>query len=126
MLTNSPDLDVIKDLIPENLWDISVNTLSFGQCRLLNAACSILVGRQVLLLDEPFAGIDRTNAERLTTVLSRIRSERLIITVDHRIDQFFDAADQVYALRDGRIVLFAGSGSDRTLDEVIEVASHAK
>ncbi len=100
----------------ERLAGRSAATLSGGEARRVHLARVIAVDPDVLLLDEPFAGLDpATRASLLYDVTSAIRSQsRATMIVIHDRAEAWALADRVIVMIAGRIV---ASGSPR---EVLE------
>lgn len=81
-----------------------VHTLSYGQKRKLCLA-SALAGRpRLLLLDEPFAGLDHPSAMAMRRILRQNREAGLTqVVVAHELDLLADIADVFLVLCDGRV-----------------------
>ncbi|UCE90772.1 MAG: ATP-binding cassette domain-containing protein [Methanobacteriota archaeon] len=79
--------------------------LSFGQKRRVNILSAYSHEPKVLLLDEPFAGQDQDNQERIVTVISDIqRSGRTIVVVTHDLDFAKQYCTDALVLNEGRVV----------------------
>jgi len=91
-------------------------TLSGGERRRVHLARAIAVAPDVLLLDEPFAGLDaEVRATLLEDALSALRSEtRATLVVVHDRAEAWALADRLLVLIDGRLV---GDGPPRELLE---------
>ena len=76
--------------------------LSGGQWRRLLLARALARPAPVLILDEPFAFLDRTARQRLTEALATGGRDRSLLVVDHR-PETLDWVDRVVVLADGRI-----------------------
>ncbi|WP_035066368.1 ATP-binding cassette domain-containing protein [Nitratidesulfovibrio termitidis] len=88
-------------------WDSPVHTLSYGQKRKLCLAAALLAAPGLLLLDEPFSGLDHPAALELRDILSRNRSAGLTQVVSvHELEPVVDMADLMLVLDGGRQVLF--------------------
>ena len=81
------------------------DTLSGGEARRVHLARSLAVAPDVLLLDEPFAGLDpSTRADLLYDVASALRSpDRATLVVVHDRAEAWALADRVVVILDGRI-----------------------
>jgi energy-coupling factor transport system ATP-binding protein len=84
-----------------------IDALSGGQQRRVLLARLLATGSRVLVLDEPFAGLDDEARVALADVLARLRATRAvaIVVVSHDLDDAAPFADRVVGLRDGRLVL---------------------
>jgi Cu-processing system ATP-binding protein len=99
------------DLEPQ--MDKPLRTLSVGNRQRINAALAFLFVPDLLILDEPTAGLDPTASARLKDhVLDVRRSGRTVLVTSHVMAELEELADDVAFLLDGRI-RFRG-----TLDEL--------
>jgi len=107
-------------LDPGELWSRSVDQLSGGQLRRLALAGLLAHRPEVLVLDEPLAGLDDASREALGGVLAdlRRRTSVTLVIVSHETHTVADVCDRLVALRHGRVVaderLVAGT-TDRDL-----------
>lgn len=92
----------LADLGP--VLDKPVGTLSGGWVRRLGLACALLVPTTVLLLDEPFVGLDPEILGRLKTRLfERSRDGNVIVFSSHAFDDADDLQPQLVVLQDGHV-----------------------
>lgn len=86
-------------------WDKPVQTLSWGMKRKLCLAGALLDNPAVLLLDEPFSGLDYPSAKEMRAFLreSRRAGMTLVVTV-HDLEPVIDLADSMAVLSRGRLV----------------------
>jgi ABC-type branched-subunit amino acid transport system ATPase component len=79
--------------------------LPIGKRRLLDVARALATAPEVLLLDEPFAGLERHEEKRLNAILAELRREgRSVLIVEHRLSLLGGVADSVLVLVQGRLV----------------------
>ncbi|WP_179379470.1 ABC transporter ATP-binding protein [Jannaschia marina] len=78
--------------------------LSHGELRLLELAIALAARPKVLLLDEPMAGLGRTESAALIDLLAELRAEVPMLLVEHDMDAVFRLADRLSVLVDGRII----------------------
>jgi len=89
--------------------DDYAETLSGGQLRLLELARALMARPKVLLLDEPFAGVNPTLAQELADHVSQLRREGLaIVLIEHDLSLVGRLCDPVYVM-DAGTVLAIGS-----------------
>lgn len=82
-----------------------VATFSRGMKQRLSIARAILHEPKILLLDEPYTGLDQHATEILTKILKRLKTgNRTIIMTTHNIEQGFLLCDRVAILSKGNIV----------------------
>jgi len=100
-------------------WERPVQTLSWGMKRKLCLAAALLDGPSVLLLDEPFSGLDFPGAREMRAILRENRAAGLTQVVSsHDLDSFVDMADLLVVLNRGRLAV-AGTVED-VLPHVLE------
>ena len=78
--------------------------LSHGDLRLLEIAIALAGTPKFLLLDEPMAGLGKTESAALITLLSELRGEFPMLLVEHDMDAVFQLADELSVIVDGKIV----------------------
>lgn len=78
--------------------------ISFGQQKLLNLACCIANGAELLLLDEPVAGISPTYRKLMTVLIQNLKEQgKTILMIEHNTDFIAETADHFLFLTDGRV-----------------------
>ncbi|MBS2538788.1 ABC transporter ATP-binding protein [Catenulispora sp. NF23] len=87
------------------LRDHPVADLPTGTLRMVELARALAGAPRVLLLDEPAAGLDATEATRLAAVLRALSAEGMaLLLVEHDVDLVAELADVVYVMAAGRVV----------------------
>jgi ABC-type multidrug transport system ATPase subunit len=102
--------------------DRRVATLSRGQGQRAAVARALIHAPTVLLLDEPFTGLDRVAASELSDLVRGFAGAgegRATILVTHNVDEGTDLATDIGILKAGRLVELAPRGT-RTAQEVAE------
>ncbi len=92
-----------------------VRSYSRGMLQRLAIARALLHDPQILLLDEPYSGLDEAAAERLHALLQRIHAEeprRLTVMSTHDLERGLALATRVLILRRGKLVLDQPRGSE--------------
>jgi branched-chain amino acid transport system permease protein len=90
--------------------------------RLLGIALALLTNPRLLLLDEPAAGLARTDTARLAQVLDSLRADGLtMVIVEHDMPFVLPLADHVVVLNAGR-KLFDGRPTDVRNDPAVQEA----
>jgi ribose transport system ATP-binding protein len=102
--------------------DQAVGSLSVAQMQLVEIAKALAVDSTVLLLDEPTASLTGDEADRLYTVVRRLRDQgHSVVLVSHKLEEVFAIADTVTVLRDGHSVAEARPLADYTRDQVVNL-----
>jgi branched-chain amino acid transport system ATP-binding protein len=78
--------------------------LSHGQKRQLEIAMCLATVPQVLLLDEPLAGMGAEETERMLTLLADLRAGHGILLVEHDMDAVFRIADRITVMVNGAVI----------------------
>ena len=108
---------LMGELELEHLEDNLGETLSGGERRRLELARALATKPKVLLLDEPFAGVDPINVEEIQVLVNRLRENGLgILITDHNVRETLDIVDRAYILHDG-VVLRSGTAQEIVEDE---------
>ena len=80
-------------------------TLSGGQKRKLEVIRSLLMHPKMIMLDEPFAGIDPKSIYELKKILQSMAAEGIgIVISDHHVDQLLSIANGVYVIINGKVI----------------------
>lgn len=95
--------------------DDVVDGYSRGMCQRLALERSLIHDPRLVLLDEPFTGLDETSAQRLTDRLRCLKdAQRIVLLATHDLDVADGLVDRSVILKKGRMVeLDGGSGSLR-------------
>jgi len=85
--------------------------LSGGQLRRLGIAGALIHNADVILLDEPFAGLDPSQRETLSSVIAGISPEKVLVVSTHQTEDFTSLYDHAVVLAAGT-VLFDGPATE--------------
>ncbi|WP_181306569.1 ABC transporter ATP-binding protein [Rufibacter sp. XAAS-G3-1] len=89
--------------LPE-MYDKRMGSLSGGTKQKVSAALAFLFNPQVLILDEPTAGLDPVSAEILKAkILKEKKKGKLILITSHIMSEIEEVADEVMCLMDGQL-----------------------
>jgi lipopolysaccharide export system ATP-binding protein len=96
------------------------DTLSGGERRRLEITRALVLEPSLLLLDEPFAGVDPIAVQDIQGILRRLREERgiSILLTDHNVRETLSVTDRSYIIAEGRI-LRQGVPAELVKDEVV-------
>jgi branched-chain amino acid transport system ATP-binding protein len=101
-----------------NRAETLVSKLSHGEQRELELAVALATKPQVLLLDEPMAGLGITESARMVKLLRELRQEVTIVLVEHDMDAVFALADRITVLVYGRVIASGAPAAIRGNEEV--------
>ena len=78
--------------------------ISYGQQKLLTLGCCIANNADLLLIDEPVAGIDKSNLLKITSLIKQLRQEgKTILQIEHNNDYITATSDQIFHIEKGVI-----------------------
>ena len=96
-------------------------TISHGEQRQLEIAMTLATEPQVILLDEPLAGMGAVEAERMVTLLTAIKKDHGILLVEHDMDAVFQLADKLTVMVNGQVIA-SGTPADIRADAGVQAA----
>jgi lipopolysaccharide export system ATP-binding protein len=80
-------------------------SLSGGERRRLEIARALAVEPKVMLLDEPFAGVDPIAVGEIKTIIGHLRSRQIgVLITDHNVRETLDICDRAYIISEGRVI----------------------
>ena len=82
----------------------NAGTLSHGQKRQLEVAMCLATRAQVLLLDEPLAGMGAEETDRMLALLAELKASHAILLVEHDMDAVFRIADRITVMVNGSVI----------------------
>jgi ABC-type branched-subunit amino acid transport system ATPase component len=82
--------------------DLRASDLSYGEKRRLEVALALATEPEVLLLDEPAAGMSPTERNSMVELIRNLRKTLTIVIVEHDMDVVFGLADRIIVLQDGQ------------------------
>jgi branched-chain amino acid transport system ATP-binding protein len=84
--------------------DAVAGTISHGEQRQLEIAMTLATEPQVLLLDEPLAGMGVAEAERMVQLLLKLKQAHAMMLVEHDMDAVFALADHLTVMVNGQVI----------------------
>jgi branched-chain amino acid transport system ATP-binding protein len=102
----------------DDLLDREAGLLSHGQKRQLEIAMCLATKPQVLLLDEPLAGMGAEETERMLALLAELKSSHAILLVEHDMDAVFRIADCITVMVNGAVIASGSPDYVRNSPEV--------
>ena len=94
----------LNQLSLETMGTKVASTLSHGDKRKLELAMALAMGPKILLLDEPFAGLDQAESSKLIELLKSIKKNMPILLIEHDMQAVFALADNISVLNEGEII----------------------
>lgn len=85
----------------------TISSLSFGQKRRLCIACLLSMGHEILLLDEPTAGIDPEGQKEIVLLMKKLNNEGITLVIaTHDVDLIPLFVKKIYLLHQGKVVKY--------------------
>lgn len=95
---------IITDYFLQGVEYSLAGEISFGQQKLLNLACCVANGADLLLIDEPVAGISPSYRDQMIHLLKNLKHQgKTILMIEHNTDFVAETADRFLFLMDGRL-----------------------
>jgi len=79
-------------------------SLAHGERRLLEIAVTLATEARLLLLDEPLAGLARTDRETVGALIRRLARTHAVLLIEHDIDRVLAMSDRITVLHQGRVI----------------------
>jgi branched-chain amino acid transport system ATP-binding protein len=109
----------LAELAPRT--NVVAATLSHGEQRQLEIAMTLATAPQVLLLDEPLAGMGAEESARMVALLKRLRESHAIMLVEHDMDAIFALADTLTVMVNGQVIA-SGAPADVRANAQVQAA----
>jgi len=98
-------LELLEELGIAHVSDSLALSLSGGERRRLEIARALAVDPKVMLLDEPFAGVDPIAVGDIKNIVAHLRRRNIgILITDHNVRETLDICDRAYIISDGRVI----------------------
>ena len=101
---NDKALALLAEVGLESFADTPANELSYGRKRALEIATTLALEPDMLLLDEPMAGMAQEDIERISQLIKRISANRTILMVEHNLSVVATLSDHITVLARGRVL----------------------
>jgi branched-chain amino acid transport system ATP-binding protein len=102
----------------EDRLDAVAGALPHGAQRTLDVALALAAKPQLLLLDEPMAGMGPDESAQMVTLIERLRKDMAILLIEHDMDAVFRLADRISVLVYGRVLTVGTPAEIRNNAEV--------
>ena len=109
LVERARDVRERTDLILEQIKlvarrDVPAGVLTYAEQRALEIGITIAGGAEVIMLDEPTAGMSRSETEHAVELIRRVTEGKTLIIVEHDMSVVFDLADRISVLVYGQVI----------------------
>jgi branched-chain amino acid transport system ATP-binding protein len=95
---------ILQDIDLVSRRDVPAGLLAYAEQRTLEIGITIAGGADVILLDEPTAGMSRAETERAVALIRRLTEGRTLLVIEHDMSVVFGLADRISVLVYGQII----------------------
>ncbi|WP_428249565.1 ABC transporter ATP-binding protein [Ferrovibrio sp.] len=128
VVADAEALELLRLVGLESYADALASDLSYGQKRCLELATTLALDPELLLLDEPTAGMGTEDIDRITEVIRAIAVKRTILMVEHNLSVVAGLSDHISVLARGSILAegdYQTVSKDRRVIEAYLGGAHA-
>jgi urea transport system ATP-binding protein len=112
---------IAKEIYLEDTLDMEASLLSHGQKQWLEIGMLLIQDPELLMLDEPVAGMSVKEREQTADLLKRICKDRSVIVIEHDMDFVEKIASKVTVLHQGKVLAEGNMQEVQSNEKVIEV-----
>jgi ABC-type branched-subunit amino acid transport system ATPase component/ABC-type branched-subunit amino acid transport system permease subunit len=113
--------ELIKFLGLEGIEEIDAGELSYGGQRLVDLGIALGSKPQLMLLDEPLAGLAAAERERVSNLIKSVAASIPVLLVEHDIDRVLGFSQQVTVMNQGEVLMTGTPDAVRTDRRVQEI-----
>jgi branched-chain amino acid transport system ATP-binding protein len=117
---NDRALDLLEQVGLQGYAKVNASDLSYGRKRALEIATTIALDPELLLLDEPTAGMSHEDVAPITALIRRVSANRTVFMVEHNLSVVADLSDRITVLARGEILAEGNYADVSTNPDVIE------
>ncbi|PYO58593.1 MAG: ABC transporter ATP-binding protein [Candidatus Rokuibacteriota bacterium] len=110
--------DVLAAVGLRDRRDTPASELSYGEQRELEIALTVATRPELILLDEPTAGLNSEDTRRAIGLIRRVTEGKTLVMVEHDMEVVFNLADRISVIYYGRVLATGPPDEIRASDEV--------
>ena len=110
--------ELLDDVGLSESADRVAGEISYGRKRALEIATTLALDPEMLLLDEPMAGMGHEDIDRISALIRRVSAHRTILMVEHNLQVVAHLSDRITVLTRGRVL---AEGDDAAVSENADV-----
>lgn len=96
--------EILTEINLLDRWRMPAGVLTYAEQRSLEIGLTIAGNADILLLDEPTAGMSRAETERIVSLIRRVSEKRTLLMIEHDMGVVFDLADRISVLVYGQVI----------------------
>lgn len=96
--------DIVQRIGLRARHDTPAGTLTYAEQRALEIGVTLASGADVILLDEPTAGMSTSESERMVELIRRVTENKTLVMVEHDMSVVFNLADRISVLVYGQVI----------------------
>jgi len=96
--------EILTEINLLDRWRMPAGMLTYAEQRALEIGLTIAGNADILLLDEPTAGMSHAETERVVSLIRKVSENRTLVMIEHDMGVVFDLADRISVLVYGEII----------------------
>ena len=113
--------ELLKMFELDHLADEYSGNLSGGQRKLLELARTLMLDPQMLMLDEPFAGVNPTLTDEIAERIRELNDDGMtVVIIEHELETLTELVDRLIVLQQGQVLVDGQPEAVLSDDRVIE------
>ena len=101
---NPRALSLLEDVGLQEMAELTAGELPYGRKRALEIATTVALDPQMMLLDEPMAGLGHEDIGRISDLIRRVAKGRTVLMVEHNMSVVADLSDTITVLQRGEVL----------------------
>ena len=96
--------EILTEINLIDRWRLPAGVLTYAEQRALDIGLSIAGNADILLLDEPTAGMSHAETSRMVALIRKVSENRTLLMIEHDMGVVFDLADRISVLVYGKVI----------------------
>ena len=105
--SNERTTEILESIGLVDKRDTTAKQLSYGDKRILELGITLGLDPELLLLDEPTAGMSHEEADKALSIIESLGESRTILFIEHNMEAVLDISDRILVLDQGERVTYA-------------------
>jgi branched-chain amino acid transport system ATP-binding protein len=125
---NGRAMELLEAVGLADFAQVTAVELSYGRKRALEIATTLALEPEMMLLDEPTAGMGHEDVGRIAALIRRVAADRTVLMVEHNLSVVADLSDRITVLARGEIIAegdYATVSKDATVVQAYMGSAHA-